>query len=130
MDLVLVEREEPAGATGDGRRYERFEAITVRAAARVLRLQQCGVVAAHEAEFYLRELAAMDAHAGRGAHRSLLRAAQRQAPGAGSGLDGRGRAPARDTAPLTVDGQPAWRDEAWGLAGLPLGVRGGERSRS
>src|SRR5438067_57245 len=59
-----------------GPRYARFEPITVRAAARVLRLQRAGVVSAREAGFYLRELAAMDAHAGRGAFRSLVRAAR------------------------------------------------------
>jgi hypothetical protein len=69
---------------GDGpenprRRYERFEPITVRAAARVLHLQRGGVVSAREAWFYLRELAAMDAHAGPGAFPSLARMAQRRA---------------------------------------------------
>jgi hypothetical protein len=51
---------------GEGR-YERLEAITVRTAARVLQLQRAGVVTAREARFYLRELVAMDAHAGPGA---------------------------------------------------------------
>jgi hypothetical protein len=58
-------------------RYERFEPITVRAAARVLQLQRAGVVTATEARFYLHELAAMDAHAGEGAFESLFRAARR-----------------------------------------------------
>src|SRR5688572_13422062 len=66
-------RERPASAAptvrsaaGRGGRYERFEPITVRAAARVLHLQRSGVVTPREARFYLSELAEMDAHAGRG----------------------------------------------------------------
>jgi hypothetical protein len=59
------------------RRYERFEPITVRAAARVLQLQRAGVVSAEETRFYLRELAEMDLHARRGAFSSLARIAQR-----------------------------------------------------
>jgi hypothetical protein len=60
-------------------RYARFEPITVRAATRILQLQQAGVVTENEARFYVRELVAMDAHAGEGAFQSLLRAAQRRA---------------------------------------------------
>jgi hypothetical protein len=77
------EQPASAGAARNGgpgrteRPYERFEPITVRAAARVLQLQRAGVVSAREAQFYLRELTAMDAHAGRGAFPSLARAARR-----------------------------------------------------
>jgi hypothetical protein len=60
-------------------RYERFEPVTVRAAARVLQLQRSGVIPAADAAFYLRELATMDAHAGADSFESLLRAARRQA---------------------------------------------------
>ncbi|MGV3720577.1 MAG: hypothetical protein ACO1SX_06665 [Actinomycetota bacterium] len=60
-------------------RYDRFEPITVRAATRVLQLQQAGVVTAPEARFYLSELVTMDRHAGPGALRSLTRLAQRHA---------------------------------------------------
>lgn len=60
-------------------RYERFEAITVRTAARVLQLQRAGVVTAREAAFYLRELLAMDAHAGAEAFSALVRAAHLRA---------------------------------------------------
>jgi hypothetical protein len=60
-------------------RYDRFEPITVRAATRVLQLQQAGVVSAPEARFYLRELVTMDRHAGPGALKSLTRVAQRHA---------------------------------------------------
>ena len=59
------------------RRYERFEPITVRAAARVLQLQQTGIVSSWEAGFYLHELIDMDRHATRGAYPNLLRLAQR-----------------------------------------------------
>ena len=58
-------------------RYQRFEPVTVRAAARVLQLQRVGIVSACEARFYLQELADMDEHAGRGAYHTLLRMAQR-----------------------------------------------------
>src|SRR5205823_2231246 len=44
-----------------------------------LQLQRAGVVSAREARFYLRELAAMDRHAGRGAFPTLARMAQRAA---------------------------------------------------
>jgi hypothetical protein len=60
-------------------RYERFEPITVRTAARVLQLQRAGVVSAREAAFYLRELLAMDAHADAEAFSALVRAAQLRA---------------------------------------------------
>jgi len=59
------------------RRYERFEPITVRAAARVLQLRRAGVVSPREARFYLQELAAMDQHAGRGSFPRLARMAER-----------------------------------------------------
>jgi hypothetical protein len=58
-------------------RYQRFEPVTVRAAARVLQLQRVGIVTAGEAQFYLQELADMDEHASRGAYATLLRMAQR-----------------------------------------------------
>lgn len=58
------------------RHCQRFEPITVSAAARVLQLKQSGVLSATEAWFYLHELAAMDAHAGREAFPALLRGAQ------------------------------------------------------
>jgi len=57
-------------------RYERFEPVTVSAAARVLLLQRARVVSVEEAHFYLHELAAMDRHASPGAYPSLLRLAQ------------------------------------------------------
>lgn len=66
--------EAPAGSE---ERCDRFEPITVRAAARVLQLQRAGVVSAHEARFYLRELVTMDLHAGPGALRRLTHLAQR-----------------------------------------------------
>lgn len=46
----------------------RFEAVTVRAAARVLELEWVGTVSPEEALFYLEELAEMDAHAGGSGH--------------------------------------------------------------
>jgi hypothetical protein len=58
-------------------RYQRFEPVTVRAAARILQLQRVGIVTAEETRFYLRELADMDEHASRGAYSTLLRMAQR-----------------------------------------------------
>jgi hypothetical protein len=48
----------------------RFEAVTVRAAARVLELEWVGTVTPAEARFYLEELAEMDAHAGGAGHGS------------------------------------------------------------
>jgi hypothetical protein len=60
-------------------RYVRFEPITVRAAARVVELQWAGVIPAQDAPYYLRELLAMDAHAGEAAFPNLVRAAQRRA---------------------------------------------------
>src|SRR5436309_2766040 len=66
MDRVPAGTSQPrarGARPGAGRRYERFESITVRAAARVLQVQRDGDITAQEAEFYLRELAAMDAHA-------------------------------------------------------------------
>jgi hypothetical protein len=73
------------GRQRPGRPYERFESITVRAAARVLHLQQRGVVSAGEIRHLLRELAAMDAHATRGAVPSLARVARRRVGRAGIG---------------------------------------------
>lgn len=45
-----------------------FEAVTVRAAARVLELEWVGTVSPDEARFYLEELAEMDAHASGAGH--------------------------------------------------------------
>jgi hypothetical protein len=56
---------------------------------RVLRLQRAGIVSAQEARFYLGELVAMDAHAGRGALPCLLRAARRRAAPASRRVDER-----------------------------------------
>jgi hypothetical protein len=79
MNASPIFQEEATHCQGvETRYYERFEPITIRAAARVLHLQRAGVVSAAEAEFYLRELASMDAHAGDGAYASLLSAAQRR----------------------------------------------------
>src|ERR1051325_5818576 len=72
-----VSRRDAVEAPGLEPRDERFEAITIRAAARVLQLQRAGVVSAREARFYLRELTDMDAHAGRHASPALARAAER-----------------------------------------------------
>lgn len=69
-------RESERGSASE-RRYERFEPITIRAAARVLQLQQAGIVSSWEAGFYLHELVDMDRYATRGAYPSLLRMAQR-----------------------------------------------------
>ena len=69
----------PAGVPSGWSGGVRFEAITVRAAARVLRLQRTGVISTAEADFYLAELAEMDRYADRRASRSLFRLAQRHA---------------------------------------------------
>src|SRR5262245_3828858 len=66
------------GRERGGRRYQRFEPITVRAAVRVLQLQRAGVLSAAEAQFYLGELAAMDRHAGWNAFPILARRARRR----------------------------------------------------
>ncbi len=63
------------------KRYERFEPVTVRAAARLLRAGRTGLLSAAEADFYLEELVALDAHAGPGARPGLRRLAQRAARG-------------------------------------------------
>lgn len=60
-------------------RFARFEPITVATAARVLQLQRAGVVTPQEADFYLRELLALDAHADETAFPGLFRAAQLRA---------------------------------------------------
>jgi hypothetical protein len=73
----------------------RFEPITVRAAARVLQLQRAGVVSAAESRFYLRELAAMDRHAGSGAGPALRRMARRFASSRVLVRDGGAPGPAR-----------------------------------
>jgi hypothetical protein len=67
----------------------RFEPVTVGAAARVLRLHREGGLSAREARFYLRELAAMDAHAGAGAVPALVRAARLKSEGNPGAQDGR-----------------------------------------
>jgi hypothetical protein len=72
-------------------RYERFEPITVRAAARVLHLQRTGIVTPAEARFYLQELTAMDAHAAPGSSPSLARLAERRLPNGPAARPGRAR---------------------------------------
>jgi hypothetical protein len=62
------------------RRYERFERVTVRAAARLLRGRHAAGITPSEAEGYLRELTALDAHAAPAAYKSLRRLADARAP--------------------------------------------------
>lgn len=61
-------------------RYERFEAVTVRAAGRVLRVTRMLSLSEAETEYYLRELVLLDAHAPLRAHPALRRLALRRSP--------------------------------------------------
>lgn len=71
------------------KRYERFEPVTVRAAARLLRAGRTGLLTAAEADFYLAELVALDTFAGHGARPGLRRLAQRTARGGNRALRSR-----------------------------------------
>jgi hypothetical protein len=64
------------------RRYHRFEAVTVRAAARLAAMVATRRLAPWEFECYMRELAATERGAEAGAHRGLRRLALRRAGGA------------------------------------------------
>ena len=81
------------------KRYERFEPVTVRAAARLLKAGRAGLLFAAEAEFYLEELVALDAHAGSGARPGLRRLARRAARGGNRVL--RSRLTTSDEVPVT-----------------------------
>ena len=59
------------------KRFYRFDPVTVRAAARIVRFDRSGRFAWWEARFYLRELAAIDGHRTRGASRKLASLASR-----------------------------------------------------
>jgi hypothetical protein len=61
------------------RRYERFDPVTVRAAARLIRFAQARGLSNAGLEAYLRELALLQPLAGPEAHRALERVAQRLA---------------------------------------------------
>lgn len=112
---IAVDPEPRDSAGGHERRYDRFEAITVRAAARVLQLQQSGIVSAWEAGFYLHELVDMDRYASPGAYSSLLRMAQRHLGH---------RAPVRArTSEDPDESRPLWLDHPVCL-GLELALMG------
>lgn len=98
------ERRQRSGKSEEGwmvtgrrqrRQFQRFEAVTVRAAARVFQLERAGVVCAGEAAYLVGELAASDAYASREAAPYLSRAARHRAalPGiaGGSALQARSR---------------------------------------
>src|SRR4051812_11748619 len=59
------------------KRYHRFEPITVRAAARLVRLARFNGITGREVLYYVRELAELDRSAGTGAHRRLMLLAKR-----------------------------------------------------
>lgn len=59
--------------------YHRFDAITVRAATRLLRRARSGQVAAWEIDPYLQHLADMDSSAGSAQYRALRKIARRRA---------------------------------------------------
>jgi hypothetical protein len=67
-------------------RFEKFEPITVRAAARVLYLGRTGRLSAPQVESYVRHLAAMDPHASPVAHGRLRRVARRWSCLGGTGV--------------------------------------------
>ena len=66
-------------------RYRRFEPITVRAAARVLRLASRGVVESRDTRWYLQQLCHLDRYAASDSHAELHRLARLRYP-AGRGL--------------------------------------------
>ena len=82
------------------KRYERFEPVTVRAAARLLRAGRTGLLTPVEADFYLAELVALDAYAGQGAQPGLRRLAQRTARGGNRALRSRLTAGEAEPVPL------------------------------
>lgn len=61
------------------RRFERFDPVTVRAAARLVRYARCQRLSASAVETYLRELALLQPMSGPDAHRALERLARRAA---------------------------------------------------
>ncbi len=61
------------------RRFNRFDPVTVRAAARLVTMGECGRLAPYEVAHYLRELADMVSAAQRGSHLSLGRLARLRA---------------------------------------------------
>jgi len=61
------------------RRYFRFEPLTVRAAARVVYLEQTGRLPLRDVRFYLRELSVMEPRAGGRARHRLRQLAERRA---------------------------------------------------
>lgn len=88
-------------------RYERFEAVTVRAAGRMLRLGRMLSLPEAETEYYLRELVVLDAHAPSRAYPALRRLALRRSPLGRAGIR---RFAARDrtfTVPSPPRRQPA-----------------------
>ena len=60
------------------RRYERFEPVTVRAAARLAHLSHNGRIPREEISAYFRNLASLDPHAGPAAPERLHRLARRR----------------------------------------------------
>src|SRR5437763_6713050 len=62
------------------KRYQRFERVTVRAAARLLRGSRAALIAASELKYYLRELVMLDAHATPAGGGSLRRLALSRSP--------------------------------------------------
>src|SRR4051812_37548031 len=62
-----------------------FEAVTVRAAARLVRMRRQGSLNQGELNYYLSELAALDEKAPRGGGRALARVAHRYAARGGAG---------------------------------------------
>lgn len=68
-------------------RFQRFDPVTVRAAARLVRMGTSGRVSAPETEYYLRQLAEMDSPFP-GAYRALQRLATRRAAFGRTGVVG------------------------------------------
>lgn len=60
-------------------RYCRFEPVTIRAAARLVRLHQLKCISRRDLKLFIRELVVIDATARSGAEAQLLRAATRLA---------------------------------------------------
>jgi hypothetical protein len=69
-------------------RFERFQPLTVRAAARIIRLSEAGRIPRWEVEHYLRELVATDAFASRNSHGALRRLADWWASFGNTGASG------------------------------------------
>src|SRR3954451_1056142 len=72
-------------------KFQRFDPITVRAAARIVHMGASGRLTTWEVRYYLRELAAMLPRAGRGATRGLSRLAMRRAALGHTGAPGGSR---------------------------------------